>query len=110
MGLKKVRARPIRKIEDVDGREVPGEDQPQNEDRPSEVARHQDETAVETVGENAGERAGQGGQQAGDERAPHGRGAARDLDHQHDERDHGDRVAQERGALADPQSQEASVL
>ena len=81
----------------------------QNQDRPDEVARHRTRRRSRRSARTPAN-GWPGWQLAGDERAPYGRGAARDLDHEHDERDHGDRIAQERGALADPQSQEASVL
>ena len=95
--------------EDVDGGEIRGEDQPQDENRPRKVAGHQDDPAVDAIRDDSGQRARNGGQQTGDERTAHGRGAARDLYHQDHERDHGDRVAHERGPLADPEPQKARV-
>ena len=93
----------------VDGGEIPGEDQPQNENRPRKVAGYEDDPAVDAIREDSGQRASDGGQQTGDERTANGRGATRDLDYQDHERDHGDRVAHERGSLADPEPQKASV-
>ena len=82
---------------------------PKNENRPRKVAGYQDYPAVDAIREDSGQRARYGGQQTGDERTANGRGATRDLDYQDHERDHGDRVAHERGSLADPEPQKASV-
>ena len=94
---------------DVDGGQICGEDQPQDENRPRKVAGHQDDPAVDAIRDDSGQRARYGGQQTGDERTAHGRGAARDLYYQDHERDHGDSVAHERGPLADPEPQKARV-
>ena len=107
VGLKTVRAA-HQEDQDVDGGEIPGEDQPQDENRPRKVAGYQDDPAVDAIREDSGQRARYGGQQTGDERASHGRGAARDLYYQDHERDHGDSIAHERGPLADPEPQKAS--
>ena len=89
--------------------QVPGEDHPQDKHRPDEVARDQDDAAVEAVGEDAGQRAREGRQETSDQSPAHGGGAPRDLDDQDHQRDQRDGVAHERDPLADPQPQKADI-